>query len=44
MEKLYYSRHNEKRDMNWFGTVLRVAICFIILTDLTKFSVEVLCG
>jgi len=29
--------------MNWFSTVLRV-ICFIILTDLTEFSVEVLCG
>ena len=29
--------------MNWFATVLRVVICFIILTDLTEFSVEVLC-
>ena len=26
--------------MNWFATVLRVVICFIILTDLTEFSVE----
>ena len=26
--------------MNWFGTVLRVVICFIILTDLTEFFVE----
>mgnify|MGYP005845856765 CR=1 FL=1 len=30
--------------MNWFATVLRVVICFIILTDLTEFFVEVLCG
>ena len=30
--------------MNWFATILRVVICFIILTDLTKFFVEVLCG
>ena len=34
----------EKQNMNWFATVLRVVICFIILTDLTEFSVEVLCG
>ena len=33
-----------KQDMNWFATVFRVVICFIILTDLTEFSVEVLCG
>ena len=26
--------------MNWFATVLRVVICFIILMDLTEFSVE----
>ena len=26
--------------MNWFATVLRVVICFIILTDLTEFSIE----
>ena len=26
--------------MNWFSTVLRVVICFIILTDLTELSVE----
>ena len=25
--------------MNWFAAVLRVVICFIILTDLTKLSV-----
>ena len=30
----------KKQNMNWFSTVLRVVICFIILTDLTKFSVE----
>ena len=34
----------QKRNMNWFATVLRVVICFIILTDLTEFCVEVLCG
>ena len=34
----------QKQNMNWFSTVLRVLICFIILTDLTEFSVEVLCG
>ena len=34
----------QKQNMNWFSTVLRVVICFIILTDLTEFSVEVLCG
>ena len=44
MEKLYYSRHNAKKNMNWFATILGVVICFIILTDLTEFSVEVLCG
>ena len=30
----------QKQNMNWFGTVLRVVICFIILTDLTELSVE----
>ena len=34
----------EKQNMNWFATVLRVMICFIVLTDLTEFSVKVLCG
>ena len=34
----------KKLNMNWSVTVLRVVICFIILTDLTEFSVEVLCG
>ena len=33
----------QKQNMNWFATVLRVVICFIILMDLTEFSVEVLC-
>ena len=33
----------QKQNMNWFGTVPIVVICFIILTDLTEFSVEVLC-
>ena len=30
----------QKQNMNWFLIVLRVVICFIILTDLTEFSVE----
>ena len=34
----------QERNINWYTTVLRVVICFIILTDLTEFSVEVLCG
>ena len=34
----------QKQNMNWFPTVLRVVIFFMILTDLTEFSVEVLCG
>ena len=34
----------QKQNMNWFTTVLSVVICFIILTDLTEFYVEVLCG
>ena len=34
----------QKQNMNWFETVLRVVILFIILTDLTEFFVEVLCG
>ena len=29
-----------KQNMNWFAIVLRVVICFIILTDLTELSVE----
>ena len=40
MEKLYYSRYNAKQNMNLFATILRVVICFIILTDLTELSVE----
>ena len=34
----------QKQNMNWFATVLIVVICFTLLTDLTEFSVEVLCG
>ena len=30
----------QKQNMNWFATVLRVVICFVILMDLTEFSVE----
>ena len=40
MKKLYYSRYNAKTKNELFATVLRVVICFIILTDLTEFSVE----
>ena len=29
----------QKQNMNWFATVLRVVICFSILTDLTELSV-----
>ena len=34
----------QKQNVNWFAIVPRVVVCFIILTDLTEFSVEVLCG
>ena len=34
----------QKQNINWFATVLRVVVCFIILTDLIEFSVEVFCG
>ena len=30
----------QKQNTNWFATILRVVICFIILTDLTELSVE----
>ena len=30
----------QKQNMNWLATVLRVVIYFLILTDLTKLSVE----
>ena len=30
----------QKQNINWFTTVLRVVICFIILSDLTELSVE----
>ena len=40
MKKLYYSIKLQKQNMNWFATVPRVVICFIILMDLTEFSVE----
>ena len=41
MEKLYYSSYNAKSKYEWFAIVLRVVICFIILTDLTELSIEV---
>ena len=30
----------QKQNMSWFAKVLRVVICFTVLTDLTEFSVE----
>ena len=30
----------QKQNMNWFSTVPRVVISFIILTDLTKFLLK----
>ena len=30
----------QKQNMNWFATVLRVLICFIILKDLNELSVK----
>ena len=30
----------KKQNVNWFAIVLRVVICFIILTDLIELSVE----
>ena len=30
----------QKQNMNWFAPVLRVVICFIILTDLTEFLLK----
>ena len=33
----------QKQNMNWFATVLIVVICFVILTDLTKFLLS-FCG
>ena len=38
--KSYITVAKMQKNMNWFATVLRVVICFIILTDLTEFSVE----
>ena len=42
--KSYITVASMQKNMNQFATVLRVVICFIILTNLTEFSVEVLCG
>ena len=36
IEKLEYSRYNEKIKYEWFDTVLIVVVCFLILTGLTK--------
>ena len=30
----------QKQILNWFETILRVVICFIILRDLTELSVK----
>ena len=38
MVKLEYSSYNAIKNMNGFSTVLKVVICFIILTELTRFS------
>ena len=40
MKKFITAATMKKQNMNWFATVLRVVICFIILTDLTELSVE----
>ena len=34
----------QKQNMNWFATVLRVVICFIILMGLTEFCVDEVFG
>ena len=39
MEKLYYYSYNAKK-YELVCNSIRVVICFIILTDLTEFSVE----
>ena len=39
MKKLYYSSYNAKKYELVFNSI-RVVICFIILMDLTEFSVE----
>ena len=36
MVKLEYSSYNAKIKYEWVAKVLRVVICFVILTDLTK--------
>ena len=40
MKKFITAATMKKQNMNWFATLLRVVICFIILTDLTELSVE----
>ena len=42
--KSYIKVDTMQKKYELVATVLRVVICFIILTDLTEFSVEVLCG
>ena len=37
IEKLEYNRYNKKQNMNRFYTSLIVVVCFLTLTDLTKF-------
>ena len=39
MEKLYYSSYSQKTKYELVCNSIRVVICFIILTDLTEFSV-----
>ena len=40
MEKLYYSSYSAKRKYELVCNSIIVVICFIVLTDLTEFSVE----
>ena len=40
MVKLEYSRYNAIIKYEWFTTVPKVVICFVIITDLTKVFVE----
>ena len=40
MEMLYYSRYNAKIKYELVCNSIRVVIFFIVLTDLTEFSVE----
>ena len=30
----------QKQNMNWFATILKLVMCFIVLTDITELSVD----